>query len=231
LAVARRSSAKAYGENALALAILRKKRNNLRNMRKPSVLPSLFPQVRRNILAATLSRPEKWWYLSELAEFLGIRPSSLQREINSLAESEILEKRREGTRIYVRANLRSPIYNELRAIFEKTAGLIPVLRRALAAFRQKIAVSFVYGSIARGQERATSDVDVVVVGQAGLADLTPSLRQAERTLGREINVTHYSPKEFRDKVARRDHFLVSVLKKRKEFVQGGQRELDALLGK
>ena len=69
---------------------LRNMRNNIRIMRNSSVLTALFPQVRQGVLAATLTQPEKWWYLSELADRLGTTPSSLQRELSALVASGIL---------------------------------------------------------------------------------------------------------------------------------------------
>jgi predicted nucleotidyltransferase len=198
-------------------------------MRKNApALDCLFPSVRRGVLAATLTRPEKWWYLSELAEFLHTRPSSLQRELSSLEQSGILQQRKDGRRTYFKAETRSPIFRELRGIFEKTEGLIPSLRVALRPFENKIVFAFVYGSIARRQEHATSDVDLMVIGNVGLGDLAPSLRKAERRLGREVNVTNYSVDEFRKKVADGDHFLTTVLKGSLQFVKGEQRDLDAI---
>jgi uncharacterized protein len=211
---------------------LRKLRNNIRIMRKVrSLLDSLFPGVRQGVLAATLSRPEKWWYLSELAEFLHTRPSSLQRELRSLEQSGILQQRKDGRRTYFKAETRSPIFRELRNILEKTVGLIPTLRQTLRPFQKKVICAFVYGSVARGEERATSDVDLMVIGNVGLSQLSPVLRKAEKRLGREVNVTNYSVDEFRKKVAEGDHFLTTVLKGSLHFVKGEQRDVDAITGK
>jgi len=165
-----------------------------------------------------------------LADYLHTRPSSLQRELISLQQSGILQQRKDGRRTYFKAETRSPIFRELRSILEKTAGLIPTLRAAIQPLENKIVCAFVYGSIARGEERATSDVDVMVVGNVGLADLAPLLRSAEKRLGREINVTNYSAKEFRKKIAEGDHFLTTVLTGRLEFVKGEQDDLDTVAG-
>jgi predicted nucleotidyltransferase len=199
-------------------------------MRKAATLDALFPKTRAGILSAAFTRPEKWWYLSELAEYLHTSPSSLQRELTSLVASGILQQRREGTRSYFKANTSSPMFEELRGLFEKTAGLIPTLQQALEPFAQQITCAFVYGSVARGKETATSDVDLMVIGSAGLADLAPALRKAEARLEREINVTHYSIEEFRSKVARKDHFVSTVLRGPKEFVKGSQRDLEEIVG-
>src|SRR5437763_9391601 len=117
-------------------------------MRTSVALNTLFPRVRRGVLSATLTRPDKWWYLSELANFLQTRPSSLQRELTALVQSGILERRRDGRRTYFKAETRSPIFRDLRSIFEKTVGLIPTLQIMLRPFGDKIACAFMYGSVA-----------------------------------------------------------------------------------
>jgi predicted nucleotidyltransferase len=199
-------------------------------MRSAPTLEALFRKIRRGVLAATLTQPEKWWYLSELAQYLHTTPSSLQRELRALVASGILQQRREGTRAYFKADNRSPMFPELRRLFEKTAGLVPTLERALERFGDQIVCAFVYGSVARSQEHAASDVDLMAIGLVGLAELSPVLRKAESRLGREVNVTAYSAAEFREKVAAKDHFLSTVLRSPKQFVKGSQRDLEKVIG-
>jgi predicted nucleotidyltransferase len=201
-------------------------------MRKaPAALKALFPTIRGEILAATLTQHEKWWYLSELAQFLRTTPSSLQRDLRALVDGGILQQRREGTRAYFKADTRSPLFADLHGLVEKTAGLLPTLQRLLEQLDTRVDIAFVYGSIARGEERPTSDVDLLVIGAVGLAELAPGLRKVEGQLGREVNVTSYSPSEFKDKVDARDHFLTEVLRAPKQFVKGSQRDLDEVVGK
>jgi predicted nucleotidyltransferase len=200
-------------------------------MRKTPALAALFPTVRGKVLAATLTQPDKWWYLSELAQFLRTTPSSLQRELKALVDAGILQQRREGTRTYFKAETRSPLFPELRGLLEKTAGLLPTLQQALEPFRTGIDCAFVYGSVARSQEHALSDVDLLLIGGIGLAELAPALRKAETRLGRDVNVTSYSAREFRKKVVAKDHFLTDVLRGPKQFVKGNQRDLDEVIGK
>jgi predicted nucleotidyltransferase len=213
------------------LTDLRNMRNNIRTMRNSSVLSALFPRVRQRVLAVTLTQPDKWWYLSELADRLDTSPSSLQRELPSLVASGILAHRREGTRTYFKAETKSPVFRDLQQLFEKTAGLAATMKQMLTPFGGKILCAFVYGSVARGREHVTSDVDLMVIGRAGLYDLSPALRKAEERLGREVNVTAYSPEEFQDRIKSRDHFLAAVLRGRKQFVKGGQSDLDEIVGK
>ncbi|MBV9145071.1 MAG: hypothetical protein JO065_04090, partial [Acidobacteria bacterium] len=189
-------------------------------MRTSPALEALFPKVRQGILAATFTRPEKWWYLSELAAYLRTTPSSLQRELKSLAAAGILKQRRDGRRAYFKTEEASPLFHDIRGIFEKTAGMIPTLSRTLEPVGDQIACAFVYGSIAKAKERALSDVDLMVIGEAGLADLSPLLRKAEVRLGREVNATKYSTSEFRSKTVSGDHFITTVLRGPKDFVKG-----------
>jgi predicted nucleotidyltransferase len=96
---------------------------------------------------------------------------------------------------------------------------------------ERIDCAFVYGSVAERQEHALSDVDLLVIGDIGLAGLAPILRDVERRLAREVNATCYSRSEFRRQVASGDHFLTSILDAQKEFVKGSQSDLDEVVGR
>ena len=107
-------------------------------MRKKKPIDALFPQIRQQILAATLLHPEKWWYLSDLAHHLGRRPSSLQRELASLVGAGVLRRTQEGNRAYFQPDPECPFLSELQGILIKTAGLADVLRDALGPFTDRI---------------------------------------------------------------------------------------------
>jgi predicted nucleotidyltransferase len=195
-------------------------------MRKSPVLGALFPAVRQKLLAATLLSPDKWWYLSELASHLKTSPSSLQRELDSLTESGILERRQDGRRTYYKARQDSPVFGELRGLFSKTAGIVPELQSELARFGDRIHWGAIYGSIARGEEVAESDIDLLLVGDVSTAELLPALRRVEQKFGREIDVKRYSQKEFRDKIRDGNHFLKSVVRGKLITLIGSPDELE-----
>ena len=204
-------------------------RINIRIMRMPPVIAALFPDIRARVLAAAFAQPERQWYLSELAGFLETRPSSLQREVDALSKAGILELRQDGRRVYLKPDTRSPVFVDLKGLFEKTTGLLPVLQAILEPFGDKVLLAWVYGSVARSEEGSESDVDLLTVGSLGLADLLPALRQAERTLARPINPTVFSLREFTRRAGERDHFLSAVLNSPKRFVKGSEHELEAIL--
>lgn len=201
-------------------------RNYLRVMRKSPVLDALFPEIRQKLLAVTLLSPEKWWYLSELAGHLGTSPSSLQRELDSLTKGGVLTRKVDGRRTYYKAQVESPVFESLRGLLSKTAGLIPALQSDLAKFRGKIGWAVVFGSVARGEETPDSDIDLLLVGDAATPDLLPTLRRIEHRFGREINLVRYTEKEYRDKMRAQDHFLTSVTKSSVITVVGSSDELE-----
>lgn len=200
-------------------------------MRTSKILDALFPEVRTHILAATLNQPEKIWFLSELAAYLQTQPSSLQREISALANAGILRQWRDGRRLYFKAEAMSPVFSELKGLFEKTIGIVPFLQKELESHADTVRVAFVYGSIARSEEHSESDIDLLVIGSLGLADLLPALRSAEHRLGRAVNPSVYSVDEFQSNARKHEHYLTAVLEGKKEFLKGNQHELEAILGK
>jgi predicted nucleotidyltransferase len=130
--------------------------------------------------------------------------------------------------VYFQANRQCPIYVELRGIVTKTVGAVAVLREALAPIAGRIVAAFIYGSVARGEEQQSSDLDLLVVGDVTFAEVVGAIRTAEPTLHRSINATVYPPGEFSAKLAARHHFITSVMKHDKTFVVGDIDELGSL---
>ncbi len=193
-------------------ALLRNLRNYLRKMRKKSVMDALMPPVRQRLLALIFGAPDRWWYLSELADSLGTSPSSLQREVDSLTAAAIFAMRREGRRTYYRANENSAIYDELRTIVRKTMGIPHQIRTALAPIERKVALALLYGSVAREEERADSDVDLLVIADdLTLEELFRRLAPAEKKLRRKVNPTLYTRDEYRRRRRSKNAFLENVL--------------------
>jgi predicted nucleotidyltransferase len=195
-------------------------------MRTNGILDALFPTIRAGVLSATLLQPEHWWFMTELARHLNTTPSSLQRELESLVSVGLLLRRQDGRRTYFKANADSPLFRDLRGLLDKTSGIVPTLKSALTRFDEQIELAFLYGSIARGEEHSASDVDLAIVGTLKQIDLLPALRKLEARFGREVNVTLFSPQEFRRKLAAEDHFLHSVLKGKTIPLKGTLNELE-----
>lgn len=188
----------------------------------------LFGAYRRDALALLLLHPETALHVREIARLTGKAPGTLLRELDRLAESGILLRKSVGNQVQFQANGACPIYEELRGILKKTAGIADVLRAVLEPLAARIRVAFVYGSIARGDERAGSDVDVMVVGDAKFADVVLALAPAGETLRREVNPNVYPPKEFAARLAGGEPYLERVMADRKIFLIGAEDDLGQL---
>jgi len=177
------------------------------------------------VLALLLLHPEESTHVREIARAIGKAPGTLLRELNALAAAGVLVRKPMGNQVHFQANPACPIYEDLRNILKKTVGVADVLREALAPLAPKIRAAFVYGSVARGEERPGSDLDLMVVGEARFADVVAALAPAQETLRREVNPNVYPALEFRKKLAARDPFLGRVLAERKIFIVGGEDDL------
>lgn len=185
----------------------------------------LFGAYRRDALALLLLHPEQSLHVREIARAIGKAPGTLLRELNALAQAGVLLRKPLGNQVHFQADPDCPIYEELRGILKKTVGVADVLREALAPLAPRIRAAFVYGSVARGDERARSDLDVMVVGEASFGEVVDALTGAQEALRREVNPNVYPALEFRKKLAAGDPFLKRVLAGRKIFIVGNEDDL------
>jgi predicted nucleotidyltransferase len=186
----------------------------------------LFGKGRGAILGLLYGHPDQSFYYRQLTRDLkGLSVGTLQRELDTLSQLGLIERSAVGKQVFYRANRNHPIFPELRALVAKTVGAIQTLRSTLAPLADRISVAFVYGSIARGEEKAESDIDLLIVGQAELENVIAKLGDIEGSLRRPVNPTVYSPAEFRTKLTSGNHFLNSVVRGDKIFLIGGEDEL------
>jgi len=199
-------------------------------MRNTRPIDSLLTPIKQEILFATYRQPEKWWYLSELAASAGTTPSSLQRELSTFAANGLLLRRRDGGRIYFKAATDSPLFEPLKELLERSLGPIGALRDAIAPLTDRIEAAFIYGSVAKGEDRVNSDLDLLMIGDVGLAELVKLLKPLERRFGREFNAKCYSPSEFVSKFQKGNHFVSSVIRERKIYLIGDDDDIGRLVG-
>jgi len=194
-----------------------------------SLVSLLFPEYRRRVLGLLLLRPEESLHGREIARRTGLPAGTITRELTKLAEAGLLRREKRGNQQVYSANTAGPIFQELASILRKTSGLADVLRDALAPLAGRVSLAFVFGSLARGEEVAGSDVDVMVVGDAGFREVVEALYPTQEMLGREVNPRVFSTSEFAAK-ARSEPFLRDVLSRPKIFLIGDTHELEELAG-
>ncbi|MQA30784.1 MAG: nucleotidyltransferase domain-containing protein [Luteitalea sp.] len=149
----------------------------------------LFGSTRRRVLGWLLGHADESYYLREIVRHTGTSVGAVQRELEKLTAAGLLTRTVDGRQVYFQANRDAPIFPELRELFAKTAGLTDVLREALLPLADRVQVALVFGSAARGELRAKSDIDLLVIGDAAFHDVVEALGQAQGRLGRDINPT------------------------------------------
>jgi len=194
-----------------------------------SALSDLFPKARAEILRLLFETGEQEIHLRDLARLAALSPAALQKELTSLAAKELVLTRRDGNRLYYRANTGHPLYPELHGITLKTSGIAAELGRALAPVAG-IDLALIFGSVAAGTATGKSDVDLLVIGTPGLRKISPALRGVADALGREINPVCLTPAEWRDKLGRGDAFARRVAAEPKLWLKGGPDALAAMGG-
>jgi len=166
-------------------------------------------------------------HLREIGRRCGLAVRTVEQELKRLSKLGLLEVRSDGNRKYFAAKKDHPLYPEIRGLVLKTSGLADVLRHALQKDK-RIDLAFIFGSLAQSREQAHSDVDLLVVGDVGLRDITNLLDDAAEKVGREINPRVFTPQEFRRRKQAENPFLLRVLAEPRIFVIGDDHELGKL---
>ena len=152
----------------------------------------------------------------------------MQRELASLSEAGLLTISKLGNQKHYQANASAPVFAELRGLVLKTVGLADVLRAALAPLEGQIDMAFVYGSIARQQDTAGSDADVMIVSSTlGYGEVFGALEGATVSLGRKVNPTLYTPADWAKRIAQDSAFVTRVLQQPKIWLTGNEENLHA----
>jgi predicted nucleotidyltransferase len=198
----------------------------MRAKRAGALADVLFGKGRGAILGLLYGHPDESLYYRQITRQLnGVSVGTLQRELATLAQLGLIDRSTVGKQVFYRANRNHPVFPELRALVAKTVGAIQVVRAALAPLAENISLAFIYGSMARQEEKAESDIDLLVVGKVTLEEVLTHLGDIEASLGRAVNPTVCSLAEFKSKLASGNHFLNSVVRGEKVFLMGDEDEL------
>jgi predicted nucleotidyltransferase len=194
----------------------------------PGLADALFAKVQQRVLGVLFGNPGRSFYANELIALARSGTGAVQRELRRLEASGLVTVTRVGNQKHYQANPSSPVFEELRTLVLKTVGLADVLRATLAPMSKDIRAAFVYGSIAKGQDTAASDIDLMVVSdRLTHADLFAALEQATTQLGRKVAPTMYSSKELAKRVKQGNAFVTRVLAQPKLWLIGDERALAA----
>jgi predicted nucleotidyltransferase len=194
--------------------------------RHVSLGDALFTGTQQRLLALLFGQPGRSFYATEIIGLAGAGSGAVQRELARLQQSGLITVQPVGNQKHYRANTASPVFAELSAIVQKTFGLAEPLRAALAPLAKRISAAFVYGSVAKQQDTASSDVDLMIVSDGlSYSDLYSALEDVSQRLGRTVNPSIYTHKELARRVKSGESFVTRVLEQPKIWLIGGEDDL------
>jgi len=194
-----------------------------------SIADALFGKTKKAVICTLYATPHRAWHLRELARHAAVSATMLSKEVNLLVMAGIVRDEKNGNRRMLRANPDCPVFDELCGLARKTGGIADEVRAALDGLAG-VDVAFLFGSVAKGQENAASDVDVCVIGQVPNSTVDRAMSDIEPLLGRPIHALVYTSDEFREKLARQNPFVRKLLGTEKIYLKGDAHELERTLG-
>jgi len=169
----------------------------------------LRSKARQRLLTYYFTNLAARHHLRDLADRLSVDPSNLSRELRRLEREGLFRSEVIGRQKYFQLRREYPLFEEVRSILVKTIGAGPLIAKSLTKL-DGIEEAYLYGSFARNQQDAASDIDVLMIGAPRGEALAEAVQKLERQLGREINYTVLTRKEFDSRRTRKDPFLENV---------------------
>jgi len=183
---------------------------------------ALFTTTQQKVLGLLYGKPDRSFYANEIDRWAQVGKGSLMRELDRLHRAGVLTLNRQGNQTHYQANPECPIYEELLGIVRKTFGIGEALRNALAPLAEQLVWAFVYGSIAKGDDHAGSDIDLMLIGEnLSYGDVVALLMTTEERLGRTINPTLYTLADWQARQAAGNSFVSRVAEQDKINLIGG----------
>jgi predicted nucleotidyltransferase len=181
-------------------------------------------KARRELFRLYFTNPDNEYYLRELERILAIPASMLRAELIRLVQAGLFMTRKKGNQIYYTLNKHYALYEEFKSIVFKTIGVRGLLQERVGKIKG-IETAFIYGSFARHEEDAQSDIDIFVIGTVDEDCLVAEIEEIEDVLKREINYSLYSRRDFDDKKRKVDSFIKDLLRNPKIFLKGENSDL------
>jgi predicted nucleotidyltransferase len=187
---------------------------------------TLFSPVQKRVLGLLFGQPKRRFQSGELIRLAGSGTGAAHRVLTRLANAGLVTVTRAGNQKHYQANRSSPVFNELHSLIVKTVGLVEPLREALKPKAEAIHAAFVYGSVAKGTDKAGSDIDIMIISdKLTYPDLFDALTRAEAALARPVNPNVMTRKEWRAKRAEHDSFAARIAASPRLFLIGSDDDL------
>ena len=188
---------------------------------------ALITKNKAELLKLFFTNPDRSFYMQEVGKIIGKKPGTFQRTLNNMAKEGILTSEYRGNARYFKANKNYPLFKELKSIVFKTIGVSGSLKEVLEKMGN-IKFAFIYGSYAKSKETYLSDIDLLIIGNPNEDELIKELDRLEKKLQREINYKLYSIIEFKRDVAKKEPFILYILRNKKVMLIGNENGLQKI---
>ena len=179
--------------------------------RPTGLADALFTPVQQRVLGLLFGQPDRRFQGVELIRLANAGTGAPHRLLQRLASCGLVRVDAVGRQKFYQANPAAPIHNELVALVRKTVGLREPLREALMPFAHHIKLAFVFGSVAAGQDRADSDIDLMVVTRRlNYSALLDALTTVGEAVGRPVTPNIFSPADWARKRRLKDGLFARV---------------------
>ncbi len=180
------------------------------------------------ILSLFLLNPEQEYYQADIAQKTKKALMQVQRSLKTLKEIGIISSIAKGRMVYYKVIKTHPAFEDLKRLFLKTISLGDGIFQALSPFQNKIFCAFIFGSVAKGNESMDSDIDLFIIGDLTLRELSKALSPLSKGLQRELNPVVFGQEEFQKRIASKDHFLIEILNSPKIWITGNESDFKQL---
>jgi len=181
-------------------------------------------KTRKELFRLYFTNPDNEYYLRELERLLDIPVSMIRKELTQLEDAGIFMSKKKGNLVYYSLNKSYPLFEELKSIVFKTIGIQGLLKEIFKKIKG-VEVTFIYGSFAKKEEEARSDIDLFIIGRIDDSKLIRGIRRLEDILKREINYSLFTRDEFKKKIKEKDSFIMDILENPKIFIVGDKSDL------
>jgi predicted nucleotidyltransferase len=194
--------------------------------RRKGLADALLTKTQQRVLGLLFTDPDRSFYASELIRTAGTGSGAAQRELAKLEASGLVVVRRIGNQKFYQADASSPLFTDVRSIILKTVGLAEPLRASLKPLASAIRAAFVYGSVAKAEDRSKSDIDLMIISDSlTYAEVFAALDRVVKNVGRSVDPTIYTEAEFLKRSREESAFVTRVLEQPKIWVIGSADDL------
>ncbi|OGS46249.1 MAG: hypothetical protein A2539_02660 [Elusimicrobia bacterium RIFOXYD2_FULL_34_15] len=175
---------------------------------------SLNSKITKNILGYLFLHDTETLYVNEMIRKFNIDKRNTAKKLKELENEGILNSEKRGIEIYYSLNKQYPLFQEYKKIIFKTYGIEHQLKYCLQGVKG-VKEAYIVGSYAKNQMDSSSDIDVLVIGNADTLELNKKISNLQKNINRELNIINIGKNELNKKKIAKDSFIENIFKNKK----------------